>query len=535
MRYEVFIPAADEDKFDVTLEVEATNWMQALKTGLGRVGESQVVRSVVCDIKDDNTIHVTDAATMRVFKLRERGEDEPSVAAGAPVPAAEPAPAPPDPVVTPTLKVAASEDDFISRRTVQIASTGDPENQATGPIASQNFEVEVSVPASAHDDAEILETQATLNDATDLSAILDDGAEEDLQTLEVEPPSTSEDKTPLAGVAAPADPLPVAQAPPAAALPEAPAAQAPVVEAAEVKIPVVEARAGEPPAADTRADDIERATEQALQNVDLGDFLDSVDMSAPAPGARTTVINQQAVTFGEARVTDDARLKAKPRKRRLTAEIGVGEMSLDEAEKPKNQERATVVGETHTKKRAPAMTVKIGRPEELTAVAENALEEVFIEIQTMHEFAEIDDAADFALDLAVRSVGAESGAVLFATPNGSELYFACARGPKAAQVKAFRVPMGRGIAGFCTRDGVSLLIADAAADARFHKEISESIGYECRSLICAPIQFGGRVYGCIELLNPRQERSFTGKDLNVLNYVGYQLGKFVQNVLFGRD
>src|SRR5262249_6579499 len=38
-RFEVFIPAAEQGSFDVTLRVDAPNWMQALKTGFHRLGE----------------------------------------------------------------------------------------------------------------------------------------------------------------------------------------------------------------------------------------------------------------------------------------------------------------------------------------------------------------------------------------------------------------------------------------------------------------------------------------------------------------
>jgi hypothetical protein len=70
MYYEVFIPSPEEDGYDVTITVDADNWMFALKSGLERIGEGeQDVSHVMCDIKDDDTIHVTDAKTDRVFVM----------------------------------------------------------------------------------------------------------------------------------------------------------------------------------------------------------------------------------------------------------------------------------------------------------------------------------------------------------------------------------------------------------------------------------------------------------------------------------
>ena len=79
MIYEVFIPSIDADGYDVTLTVEADNWMSALKTGLAKTGEAEdLIRNVMCDIKQDNSIHVTDASTRRVFVLKEVDPDAPT-------------------------------------------------------------------------------------------------------------------------------------------------------------------------------------------------------------------------------------------------------------------------------------------------------------------------------------------------------------------------------------------------------------------------------------------------------------------------
>ncbi len=76
MHYEVFIPSTDPDGFDTTITVEASNWMVALKSGLERIGEgSDIMQNVMCDIKSDNSIHVTDATSRRVFVLREISEE----------------------------------------------------------------------------------------------------------------------------------------------------------------------------------------------------------------------------------------------------------------------------------------------------------------------------------------------------------------------------------------------------------------------------------------------------------------------------
>jgi hypothetical protein len=110
-RYEVFIPAADAGSFDVTLKVDAVNWMQALKTGFHRLGEQGLVpHNVLVDVQDDASVHVTDAASGRVFRIRELSDAEMALARlkprptpiGTPVPVESVAP-PPSPAMVDTV------------------------------------------------------------------------------------------------------------------------------------------------------------------------------------------------------------------------------------------------------------------------------------------------------------------------------------------------------------------------------------------------------------------------------------------------
>ncbi|MFU8807243.1 MAG: GAF domain-containing protein, partial [Bradymonadaceae bacterium] len=164
------------------------------------------------------------------------------------------------------------------------------------------------------------------------------------------------------------------------------------------------------------------------------------------------------------------------------------------------------------------------------------IEDVFLEVQEIHEGSmSMEEVINYIMDMAVDKAHAESGAVLFADVNGQELYFATARGPKADEVMSFRVPMGKGIVGFCAREGVSLAIGDANRDPRFYKQISESLGYETKALICAPIQHEGRVYGAIELINKKGHNQFSSDEMNALSYIGRQLAKYVYDVIMARE
>ena len=82
--FEVYIPAKTDADMNVTLTVDAANWLGALRTGLVNLGEDpQAITNIMCDIQSDNTIHVTDVVSGRVFRLTEMGQAAAAPADGA--------------------------------------------------------------------------------------------------------------------------------------------------------------------------------------------------------------------------------------------------------------------------------------------------------------------------------------------------------------------------------------------------------------------------------------------------------------------
>jgi len=102
-KFEVFIPAAPpEQPFNLTLRVDADTWLAALKVGLQKICGAQLAPNILCDVKDDESIDVTDPVSGRVFRI---AQVEPG-AAEAPLPAAPQPKAPPPPVSSPSPREA---------------------------------------------------------------------------------------------------------------------------------------------------------------------------------------------------------------------------------------------------------------------------------------------------------------------------------------------------------------------------------------------------------------------------------------------
>lgn len=168
-KFEVHIPAAEEGGFNVTLKVDADNWMAALKAGMTRLGEQgSTVQNVMVDMQDDGSIHVTEPLSNRVFRIRELTEAEaakatvkrpsqirPPPAASAPPPAAappapEPPPAAPEPTVQEAKTAPLPQDDESNRKTlVGVPPLDLPEARPSpGPATDKVYRHDLKAPKS---------------------------------------------------------------------------------------------------------------------------------------------------------------------------------------------------------------------------------------------------------------------------------------------------------------------------------------------------------------------------------------------------
>lgn len=426
MLYEVLIPSTDPDGYDETITVDAGNWMSALKSGLARTGEPDAdIRGVMCDIKDDNSIHVTDALTRRIFILRE---------------------------IDPEIDEEAER----LREEAKVAA----EREAREAAEREAREAKAAAAAAA---AIVTEEESA---SPEMATVR-------LDAVKSEPePSTTR---------------PVVEV---SAEPEQPSI---VVELDQIK--------EEPP--------VDPAPVAAASSAVSGSS--SVEETpAPEPG----MVQTQSGSW----TRPDGRIR-------------VGSATHESLKDDTGEARVLRETRSRTSER-PA--IEIERRE--ASVTENILEDIFLEIQAIHEQdMAMEDAVNFIIDMAMDKVPAESGAILFADVNGRELYFATARGPKANEIMEFRVPMGVGISGFCAKEGVSLAISDAQNDPRFYKKISDALGYTTHSVACAPIQHEGRVYGCVELMNRSGGSTFSTNEVNALTYIGKQFAEYINRLIMARE
>jgi GAF domain-containing protein len=122
---------------------------------------------------------------------------------------------------------------------------------------------------------------------------------------------------------------------------------------------------------------------------------------------------------------------------------------------------------------------------------------------------------EMIVETAAQVINSAAASLFLVDDEHQELVFEVALGQKAAEVKKFRVPMGHGIAGHVAATGQPTATS-GAADPRHASEISESVGYVPRTILCVPLFYADRVIGVLELLDKADEAAFSMLDMQVL-------------------
>src|ERR1035437_1507228 len=97
--------------------------------------------------------------------------------------------------------------------------------------------------------------------------------------------------------------------------------------------------------------------------------------------------------------------------------------------------------------------------------------------------------------------GPESWSLLLVDEKTQELYYPIAIGEDAESLRALRIPLGEGVAGWVASSGTALVVPDVSLDpqwsafSRAHPELN------IQSIACMPIRSGDKILGVIQLFN----------------------------------
>jgi GAF domain-containing protein len=140
-------------------------------------------------------------------------------------------------------------------------------------------------------------------------------------------------------------------------------------------------------------------------------------------------------------------------------------------------------------------------------------------IQRMGPHTDVIPLLDDLLASALGVLGASDGSLLLRDDETSELAFAVVHGEARDKLKGYRLPAGRGIAGWVASNKEPAVVQDVRKDKRFYPRVDETFGFRTQTLIAVPLLDGERVLGVIEAVNKHTEREFSTEDYHILMVV----------------
>ena len=157
------------------------------------------------------------------------------------------------------------------------------------------------------------------------------------------------------------------------------------------------------------------------------------------------------------------------------------------------------------------------------------LANVFMRAMEVYDYSDKNEAMKFVLELGMKDVSANGGAVLLTDINSPDLvlWFEAVEGPKSEELLNLTVPFGQGVIGYSAQQGVTLVVADVEQEPRYKEDILGRLGLDIGSLLCVPIQHEKRVYGAVVFYNLKGERPYSQGEASILAYLAHVAGEYL--------
>ena len=146
----------------------------------------------------------------------------------------------------------------------------------------------------------------------------------------------------------------------------------------------------------------------------------------------------------------------------------------------------------------------------------------------------IEETIQKALDLIVRFVKAEGGALFILDDNGNSLVCKASAGP--VDIRGISVKNGEGIVGQCVAENSSRIVKDVRQDSNFDHSVDDATGFQTRSILCTPMTVHTQKIGAIELVNKLDDSGlFTDTDLLMLQTLASAAALAISNAHMAED
>jgi sigma-B regulation protein RsbU (phosphoserine phosphatase) len=164
------------------------------------------------------------------------------------------------------------------------------------------------------------------------------------------------------------------------------------------------------------------------------------------------------------------------------------------------------------------------------------MQKMLREMVTLHEITHalessdnLDSLLEYIMQKSQNVMTAEAASLMLVIEETNELEFKVTLGPKAKEVKPFRLPIGKGISGWVAQTGEAVLIADAYSDPRFDPSFDKRSGFRTNSMLCVPMIHQSKIVGVMTLINKLDGMPFNENDQNLFTIFASQAALSIEN------
>ena len=134
-------------------------------------------------------------------------------------------------------------------------------------------------------------------------------------------------------------------------------------------------------------------------------------------------------------------------------------------------------------------------------------------MEQLLEVDNLDDALSGSLEIIVKTLNSEAGAIWLLDPKTDRLSPMFHIGP--ADISNITVENGLGIEGLVTKTGKSVMVEDAATDPRFDGTVFDDNGLVTKTMICVPLNNLHDVIGCVQIVNKKDGTLYDADELQL--------------------
>ena len=134
-------------------------------------------------------------------------------------------------------------------------------------------------------------------------------------------------------------------------------------------------------------------------------------------------------------------------------------------------------------------------------------------MEQLLEVDNLDDALSGSLEIIVKTLNSEAGAIWLLDPGTDRLTPMFHIGP--ADISNITVENGLGVEGVVTKTGKSVIVEDAANDSRFVSSVFDDNGLITKTMICVPLNNLHDVIGCVQIVNKKDGSLYDAEELKL--------------------